>query len=400
MTISGSGYDLTDYANAFHQVFKKDKKYDIFNFKNRVLNLIGAVEGAQGTNTEFMRVTSLMGGCSMGSLPYANPTTLIRPRVTPKKQYATAILDREAMAESMKDEGSFVNTVLRAKFDIKKGVENMSSLNLYKSNIDNEVVLGIITGTPTGSDPYVCTLDDGAAGDPHMSNFHIGMIVTVEDGNTDLFEVTAIDRDAFTVTLDRLTGSQVPADNDEIMFQGADGNGFDGLVGATAASGTYLNVTIGEGWKAYRKDLNGSALQPKDIWEALLDIENQCGEIPNVIACGLTQYKKIAEYLENKGVNNDNKDVMGHGALALDGPEGKIPVIWDKHIENDRLYLLNTNRMQFRKRPMSGLVEASGSVLISDHANGNDRYLIIYACYGNFFIEPTFQGLIFDAQTT
>jgi hypothetical protein len=401
MAITGDDFDLTDnFANAFKRVFRDDASQDLYVFDSPLLKRIRVTDGFVGTDEEVVRATSFMGGYGFGSMPRNNESNLIRPRLTAKKFYATAILDTESMAASMKSKGAFFDLVDRVKLEINRAMSNGFSLALTSANEDNELVLGIIAGTPTGSgttgDPYVCTLDDGAGGNPLIRKFHVKQIVSVQDGNTDLFEVQDIDESAGTVDLVLLTGSQVPADNDEIMLQGADGNSMLGLPGATAASGTLYNVTIGSAnnWLATR-DTSGGAIEEHRLYNMLLDIAITSGEVPDLIVCGLTQFKKIAEMLANKRVLNDLSDAMGHRGLVLEGPEGAIPIIWDRHVENDRIYLLNTKHMELRKRPLSGIVEHGGSVLHPMYINGNDQYLIVYRCYGDFFIEPTYQG-IFD----
>lgn len=403
MAITGDDFDLTNnFADAFKRVFKDDASQDLYNFDSPLLARVPITEGFVGTDEERVRATSHMGGYGFGSLPRNNESNLIRPRLTAKKFYATAILDTESMAASMRSEGAFFELVDRVKLEIRRAVENGFSLALTSSNADNECVLGVVetdsgavSGSGTSGDPYVVYVDDGAGGSPHMKKFHVKQLVTVEDGDTDIFEISAVDETNNQLSLVRLTGSQVPANNDEIMLQGGDGNAMSGLVGATAGSGTLYNVTVGaaNNWLAQR-DTSGGAIDEHRIFNMILDIQNQSMEAPNVIACGLAQYKRIAEQLADKRVLNDLSDAQGHRELSIMGPKGAIPIIWDRHIENDRVYFLNTRHMELRKRPLSGLVDDRGSVLQPMYTVGNDQYLIVYRCYGDFYIEPTYQGLM------
>lgn len=397
MAITGDEFDLTNnFANAFKRVFVDDVNQDLYHFENPLLAKIKVTEGFVGTDEERVRATSFMGGYGYGSIPRNNESNLIRPRLTSKKFYATALLDVESMAASMQSKGAFFELVSRVKLEIKRAMENGWSLALTKTNVDSELVLGTIaSGGVAGSGPFVLTLSDF-----HEQNFHIKQLVHIEDGNTAVFEITSIDPDNSTVTATLLSGSQTPAAGDEIMLQGSDGNAFMGLPGVCATSGTLYNVTIGaaNNWRA-KVDTSGGAITEHRLYNMLLDVSNQCGEVPNLIACGKVQYQKLAELLANKRVLNDLSDAMGHRGLVLEGPNGPIPLIWDRHIEDDRIYVLNTKHMELRKRPLSGIVESGGDVLLPMYMNGSDQYLVVYRCYGNFFIEPTYQGL-FDGLDT
>jgi hypothetical protein len=404
MTVPGDSYNLSStFTSAFKRVFVDDDKVDIFNFKNPLLKRIPVTDGFIGTDEERVRATSFAGGYGFGStMPRANESNLIRPRLEASKFYSRAILDTESMAASMGSAGAFFDLVNRVKLDINRTIENGLSLALTKSDVAGDVLLGVITGTPTGSDPYVATITDASW---HEQNFHIKQLVNVETGNSDVFEVTAFDDSAKTVTLDRLTGSQVPADTDEIFLQGSEANGFIGLPGAVAQSGTLYNVTIGSAnnWIARSTDKNSAAIDEHLLYNELLQVKNKCGEQPNLIACGLGQYLKIAEFLADK--RNiympsmeaiKNEDVMGHAALSIMCDEGPVEIIWDRHIEDDKVYFLNTSRMELRKRPLSGMATVGGDILMPDYINDLDRYLITYRCYGNFYIEPTFQSELYD----
>lgn len=407
MTVPGDSYNLsTTFANAFKRVFVDDNKVDIFHFKNDLLAKIKVTDGFVGTDEERVRASSFMGGYGFGStMPRANESNLIRPRLEAKKYYARAILDTESMAASMGSAGAFFDLVNRVKLDINRAIENGMSLSLTKSNADNDVLLGVQSGAASGSDPYTITLTDASW---HEQNFHVKQIVNIETGNTDPFEVTAIDAANKQITVDRLSGSQAPADTDEIFLQGSESNGFTGLKGVVGQSGTLYNVTLGSttGWVARDTDKNSAAVDEHMLFNELLQVKNKAGKTPNLIACGLTQYLKIAEFLadkrtiyvpDEKAMKNDG--VMGHKGLMLHCDEGPVDIIWDRLIENDTIYVLNTDHMELRKRPLSGMATVGGDILMPDYINDLDRYIITYRCYGDFYIEPPFQARLYDLAT-
>lgn len=403
-SIPGDNYNLSStFANLFKQVFRDDPmaEQDLFFFDNELLKRIPVEEGFTGTNEEVLRTTSLMGGYGFGStMPRVNESGNIRPRLTAKKYHVRALLDTESMASAMDSKGAFHNLVERVKEDIRRGIDQGLALSLFLGNVDGDVILGTINGSPSGAgttgDPYVCTLDEAPG-----HNFHVKQIVNVATGDTDAFEVQDLDESALTVDLVRLSGSQVPANNDEIYLQGSEANGFTGLAGASAQSGTLYNVAISEAnaWIMRLATKTGESPDENMLYEELIQVKDKSGEYPNLIVTSKVQFLKIAEFLSDKRVLNDLSDKMGHGALSILGPEGPIEVIWDRLCPADRIYLINTKRIKLRKRPMSGLVEHGGSVLIPNYVVDDDSYLIQYRCYGDFFIEPRFHGVI-DALAT
>ena len=395
-SIPGDNYNLSStFANLFKQVFKDDPmaEQDLFFFDNELLKRISVEEGFTGTNEEVLRSTSLMGGYGFGStMPRVNESGTIRPRLTAKKYYVRALLDTESMAAAMDSKGAFHNLVERVKEDIRRGIDQGLALSLFHGGVDGDLQLATIASSGvSGSDPYTLTLTEAPG-----HKFHVKQILNIGTGDSDPFEVTAVDEANLQITVDRLSGSQTPADADEIYLQGSENNAFTGLAGASAQSGTLNNVTISEAnsWIMRLATKTGESPDENMLYEELIQVKDKCGEYPDLIVTSKVQFLKIAEFLSDKRVLNDLSDKMGHGALSILGPNGPIEIIWDRLCPADRIYLLNTKRIKLRKRPMSGLVEHGGSVLIPNYVVDDDSFLIQYRCYGNFFIEPRFHGVI------
>lgn len=406
MAIAGDSYDLTNFVNAFHRVFVHNKDVDLFLFDSPFLKRIPVTDGFVGTDEERVKATSFAGGYGFSSgassLPRTNESNLIRPRLTAKRYYAMATVESEAIAAAVGSKGSFFDLVNRVKLDLRRSIDNGLSLALVKGNIDNECVLGVIaTGGVSGSGPYTLTLDSTY----HEWLFHNKMIVSIEDGNTDLFEVTDVSSTGITVS-GLASATQVPAAGDEIFLQGGDGNSFLGLEAAFAQSGTLYNVTIGTAnrWIARVTDKSGVAVNEHMLFNEMLQVQRESGECPNLIVCGMEQYMKIAEMLANKRElsGGSDRDAMGHDStLKLDGPCGAVDIIWDRHIPKDQILFINTNRIELRKRPLEGMVAGpGGDLLMSRLPTGTDDYLITYRCFGNFYIQPTYHAKLHNLDTS
>lgn len=400
-SIPGDNYNLTStFADLFKRVFKDDPmaEQDLFFFDNELLKRVKVEDGFTGTDEEVLRSTSLMGGYGYGAtMPRVNESGTIRPRLSAKKYHVRALLDTESMAAAMDSKGAFHNLVERVKEDIRRGIDQGLALALFFGGVDGDLQLATIASSGvSGSDPYTLTLTEAPG-----HKFHVKQLLNIGTGDTDVFEVTAVDEANLQITVDRLTGTQIPADADEIYLQGSENNAFTGLAGASAQSGTLNNVSISEdnGWIMRLATKTGESPDENMLYEELINVKDKCGEYPNLIVASKVQFLKIAEFLSDKRVLNDLSDKMGHGALSILGPNGPIEIIWDRLCPADRIYLLNTKRITLRKRPMSGLIEHGGSVLIPNYVVDDDSYLIQYRCYGNFFIEPRFHGVI-DALAT
>jgi len=394
-SIPGDNYNLsTTFANLFKRVFHDDPmaQQDLFFFDNELMKRITVEDGFTGTDEEVLRTTSLMGGYGFGStMPRVNESGNIRPRLTAKKYYVRALLDTESMAAAMDSKGAFHNLVERVKEDIRRGIDQGLSLALFHGGADGDLQLGTIASSGvSGSDPYTLTLTEAPG-----HKFHVKQILNIGTGDTDPFEVTAVDEANLQITVDRLSGTQVPADADEIYLQNSENSGFTGLAGASAQSGTLYNVTISEANRWIMRSTAAAGVSPDEnmLYEELIQVKDKCGQYPNLIVCSKVQYLKIKEFLSDKRILNDRSDEMGHGAINIMGPEGPVPIIWDRLMDADKMYFLNTKRIKLKKRPMSGLVEHGGSILIPNYVVDDDSYLIQYRCYGNFMIEPSFHSV-------
>lgn len=402
MAITGNENTISTFSALFKRVYKGADE-DLFNFSHPLLKRIQVTNGFEGTDEMRMRVTGYVGGYgfagSNSSLPFTTVTPAINPLLTAKKYYANHQLDGEAIAAAVSDKGAFANLVKHSKEAVRRSIDNGLSLALTKGDINNDIILGTIRpsgDTPVAdSDPsFVVKL---VVADFHKQNFHINQVVEV-DTSTDPFLVTAIDDDATTptITIQRQSGSQVPAADDVIYLQGSNGNAMLGLPAITAASGTLYNVAINasNNFKSVR-DTNGGQISESRLVNMCQQIELQCGSKPDLIVCGLGQYQKLQEFISNTRIRNDKSDALGHGELVLTLPGMNIDIIWDQHIENDRIYVLNSKKIELCRRPNAGLIDGPNGVLHPMHITGADKYLIIYAMYGNIFSEPTYHG-IFD----
>ena len=112
-------FNLTDQAGLFKTKFGKLSE-NAYNSANVLLGTVKKTYDLTGDGKKVATPTTFSGGVGSGSLPTANPAGAVKATITPKKVYATARVDREALKASMSSEGAFVDGM---KWNVQKTVE-------------------------------------------------------------------------------------------------------------------------------------------------------------------------------------------------------------------------------------------------------------------------------------
>lgn len=371
-----------------------------------------------GSQIEVPIVQSIGGGVGAGSLPTANENKISKATITSKKLYAVTSIDRESMKAAKTDEGSFVRLT---KFPVKIAVES------FNRNLERMLVRGAVDGAGdliSGNASNSNVSGDGSSGTPYVvsldnaSTYFPAEFECIEEGdllnvNT---ETTALEVVAMSVTvangyatgtislvgtstrLAALTGSGPFAAADSLYMQNSKDNEMVGIQGAIAAtSGSLYGVTVGRRWQAYQKSAGG-ALSTDLMNDVVLNVKRQCGESPNLILSSYHQYIKLLNLLEDqKTYNLPARDKKFKGQIAFSAieyisPDGKIPVIASRFIDSDKMYFLNDNHLEMHLRP-DGFewFDDDGTVFLRE---SGDSYEARYGGYGQYFINPHFQGYL------
>jgi hypothetical protein len=134
------------------------------------------------------------------------------------------------------------------------------------------------------------------------------------------------------------------------------------------------------------------------MYEDILDIENRCGEFPNLVVSSYVQYKKLQNLLEDKKNfelqprygSEKMKAAANWSEIAIMGPGGLIPIIYERFVESDRLYYLNDEFIEICHRPDFGWFDDDGVVFL--RKDDDDAYEARYGGYLEIYTAPTFQG--------
>lgn len=342
-----------------------------------------------------------VGSSASGALPQVRPGTYVTPRLESKRVYARGLIDRESIYSSMDDKVAFARA---NKEHLERGAEahawNMARM-LFN---DGTGALGTINGggvTDNGGGNYSLVISVATWKE---ANWEENMFVNIESGNTDLFNITDVDPDTRTITVQRAAGAtQVPVATDVIYLQGSENNDMMGLKGVLdATSGSLYNVTVGRRWQAsYQQASLGRALVTDDLNRGVLRIEKKMGKPPTDIVTSYEVFEQILNLAEDQKrytLTNDLKPrdkrlaQLSFSGVTYMSSRGPVDIYPDQFCESDRLYFLNMDKIILYQKPNSGWIDDDGSVFmrIADEDTMESRY----ALYGNIMIIPPWHGYI------
>jgi hypothetical protein len=391
-------FDLTEASNLF-KIKYKELSENVYNSANVLLGRVKKSYNFTGKQMLQPIPQSFSGGVGSGTLPVANTAIYEDAIILSKKVYATVEVDREAIKASMSDEGAFVQAT---KEVAKKGVEswmrNMSRI-LFNDGSGSLGVIASLTDNTGGNYTLVIT-----AATFKEANFEERDLINIETGNSDLFEIESVNPSTREVVVQRITGSQVPANSDELFMQGSEDNDPQGLKGAlSATSGSLYNIPVGRRWKAFQVDASAATISPDLMNKFMLGVEKQCGKSPNLILTSYKQFEKLLNVLEDqKRYPLDPRSEALKGKISFSGIEfmstrGPIGIFAERFCEDDRMYFLNDNHIEIYHRPDFGWFDDDGTVFLR---TSGDQYEARYGGYLQVYIQPSFHGVLSNLNIT
>jgi hypothetical protein len=419
-----SAFSLVTATNVFKRKFWKMSDA-VFNASTPVWSRLNKNSDFVGKDMFVSNPLSFSGGVGSGSLPTANVGKYEGSIINSKKIYATCQVEREAIKASEQSEGAFVKAMAET---VKKTLESFmrNCSRQFFNNGTGILAFGAgaaaataVTGNGSTATPYLITLTATTFFD---ANFEERDLVQIGTGATAItgagasmeatfLEVDSVNPTTFVIGLVGVSARLAVhagavskfATTDIIVMQNSYNNDFMGLRGISEASvaftGTLYNVPLQRRWSMDVYDASAAAITIDIINKRLLTIERKSGKVPNLIVCGFTQYAKLLALHENqKRYNLQPKDSKYVGQFSFEGLQfmttaGVIPVIYDRFVHDDEIWLLNDNYITITMRPGGAQwFEEDGTVFLRD--TGSDTYSARYGFYGEDYIIPTFHGHI------
>lgn len=418
-----SAFSLVTATNVFKRKFWKMSDA-VFNASNVTWSRINKNSDFVGKDMFVSNPLSFSGGVGSGALPTANVGKYEGSIINAKRVYAVAQVEREAIKASESSEGAFVKAMQET---VKKTLESFMRNCSRQLFADGSGVLAkgagasaaaAVSGAGTTISPYVITLTSSTFFDANLEErdlVQIGTGAAADNSGasveTTYLEISAVDTVNYTVSLvgtsARLAflvaGTAKFATTDVIIMQNSYQNDLTGLRGISVASaagtGSLYNVPVQRRWSMDVKDASAAAVTVDLINERMLQIERKSGKVPNLIVCGFKQFQKLLALHENqKRYNLSPKDSKYAGQFSFDGLQfmstaGIVPVVYDRFVKDDEIWLLNDNYITMTMRPGGAQwFEEDGTVFLRD--TGSDSYSARYGLYGELYIIPTFHGHI------
>ena len=419
-----SAFSLVTATNVFKRKFWKMSDA-VFNASNVVWSRLEKNTDFVGKDMFVSNPLSFSGGVGSGSLPTANVGKYEGSIINSKRIYATAQVEREAIKASETSEGAFVKAMQET---VKKTLESFMRNCSRQLFNDGSGVLGKgaggatadVVGNGSTATPYVVTFSAATFFDANFEERDLVQVVTgLAADNTGgsventYLEIVAVDPAAYTVSLvgssarlnDLVAGANPFDTTDGLVMQNSYLNDLTGLRGISrqsqAGSGSIYNVPVQRRWSMDYKNAAAAAVSVDLINERMLQVERKSGKVPNLIVCGFKQYQKLLALHENqKRYNLSPKDSRYASQFSFDGLQfmstaGIVPVVYDRFVHDDEIWLLNDNYITVCMRPGGAQwFEEDGTVFLRD--TGSDSYSARYGMYGELYIIPTFHSHIFN----
>ncbi len=414
-------------ADLFIPMFE-GRSANMYNSANVLEGRIKKKYNFVGTQMNIETELSFSGGVGSSKLPLASASVVDQMNVTAKKVYARTFVDRESLKAASSTEGAFQKFMA---YPVKKTVESYmrnSSRILFN---DGSGILGrgdgstAPTGLGTSGSPFVVVI---SAASWKLANWErqdwvqyvSGMSAlpsnaggSAEGGTatTNLLQVVSVVPSTRTI---QLVGTStalaalvagptaLPTTSGFAMQRSylSDPQGLNGVLLAT--SGSLYGIPVGYRWQSYQKDATGAGVITDMLNDVMLNVELQCGEVPNMICLHYTQLRKILAQLEDQKIYNlPNKNIKG--ALSFSGVEfmstkGPIGIFVDRFADEDKIYFINDKYIERKHRPDFGWFKDDGTVFL--RVADEDQYEARYGGYYDNVITPSFHGILYNLDTS
>lgn len=406
-------FTATNFSPLFKRVWGEygDNLYGS-GVEDPILSMIPKTFSFKGSQMNFPVKVSFGGGVGFGVLPEANTAKHVDVVLTRKSSYARLKLDRQTMIASKGKEGAFREATQAETEGKLRSFNRLQACAFYN---DGTGIHGQHSGNATSGTaaaPVLTAMNTGTY-KFRLGFFEEGDYVQIRTSGTTLlssvFEITAVNTSNRQLTLARLSGSDdltsVGAGTHDIIIQNSLNAAPMGLKGVCEfSSGTLYSVAYQRRWQASKVDAQVNSVNtPISVdWlnKAMIQSNNLSGEYPNIIGCSPLQFEKLLNRLGDarrytEVISSSNKMAKVHvsfGAVAYDSPSGEVKIVSSRYIEDDRVYLVNTDKCEIKHAEKFGWFEDDGTVLL--RLQDTDAYEARFGGYSETFINPMYQAYI------
>lgn len=406
-------FGLTDLSNLYRIAYG-DFELDAAGWDHS--ELIGLIQKSSkfvGNRLEMAQLVDWGGGQSSGSLPSSSVAFINRPFITAKSVYATSVIDSQSMKAARRagsNLGAFMDATELSILTMKRSFSDQIARQFFGNGTGAMGTIQTVTAVGVGSYQLLITAATWLEA-PWMLNDLLNI-----DIGTDMFLITAIDLTNRIITVTRQTGVQVPAVGQLIYKQKSRNNEMFGLQGVCdTVAGSLYGVPIGYRWGASRLAAAGQTLSVKLMRQ--LDQQMRFwarGDLPTDYIMSATQLRLFEDGEDAKSIIYIQPTVSpereaGSQVAAVKINGRTVRIHWSPYCQEDRLYAINRNKIHMYIRPDTaegndpgGFIENGDSIFFPLQVSGTpmDSYGLFYATYAEFFINPTFTGVITGLATS
>lgn len=406
-------YSILDISNLYRTAYG-DFELDAAGWDHS--ELIGLIEKSDkfvGNRMEMAHLVDWGGGQSSGALPSSSVSFIYRPFITAKSVYATSVIDSGSMKAARRagdNLGAFMDATELSILTMKRSFQDQIARQFFG---DGTGTLGVInTVTVTGPGQYDLLITNASWLE---ANYMINDLYNIDTG-TDLFLVNNINLTTQVISVSRNTGIQVPAPGESIFKQKSRNNEMLGLKGVCdTVTGTLYGVPVGYRWGAKRLDAAGQTLSVKLMRQ--LDQQMRFwarGTLATDYILSATQLRLFEDGEDAKSIIYITPEVSperesGSQVAAVKINGRTVRIHFSPYVTEDRMYAINRNKVHMYIRPdtaegndCGGFIENGDSIFFPLQCSGTplDSFAVFYSSYAEFFICPTFTGVIFNLATS
>ena len=269
-------------------------------------------------------------GSETGSLPTAAGNNYAQFVAELKNLYGKIELSDKAIRSSSNNIGAFVNLLA----DEMEGLVKASSFNLGR----------MLYGDGSGLLATISSYASGVATCDKVKNLIEGMVIDIYDDDSIVeggIRITYVDRVNKKFHFVATSASASIATGNKVYVQGSKGYEITGLGKIFSDSETLYGLSRANyKWLTPYTSSTQTEISDKLIQTAIDYLDENVDSKINFIACSSAVRRAYQEYL---GAYRRNIDVMdlegGFKAISHNG----IPVVTDRFVDDDTLYLLNTD---------------------------------------------------------
>ena len=311
-------------------------------------------------------------GTETGELPTANENNYVQFKSTLKNLYGTIEISDKAIRASSVNSGAFVD-LLNAEME---GLLAASKFNLGR----------MLYGDGTGAVGTVASYSAGVATMDSVKNLIEGMVIdaytadgSVVDSGLRIGYVDRVNKQVFfTTTPNGIAEGNIfyvqGSKDNEITGLGAIFNNSTTLYGLNRTANKWLNPYV----STKNQEISDAVMQ-----EAVDFLEENTGSNIDFITCGAGVKRAYQQYLACYRRNIDVTELAGgYKAISFNG----IPVVSDRFIPDDTLYMLDTSKFTLHQLCDWEWIEGEGGKILRQKA-GYPAYTATLVKYADLICD-------------